>query len=437
MTQLVLRILKHSWRVQVALTGLFAVTIALLIVYGTYVERQVRLLDANVTNRLPADMIIVQTPFMQSEASILPPHRGREPLEVVHLGSWRFDIAHTSIGTLPIVVVGEDFGLDLNLAAGEIAVPAALAAEHGLAVGDNLYIRTGNAKGLWAVASLHNETVFGGRLVKRDFLHSGSFVFLYRLQAGSLTEAIHLLRRSYPAAVFAHRGTTRLTAQEIIDAAYAPTQGAVWGAVLFVSIAFLTVGVFTFLTKRRILAITKTLGLRAWELALLIAGEAAIPPLIGSVLGCALGYGLVRGLIALGQELVIVPAVFWAAVVSIWPAVVIGIAIPARFAQVATVTQLLYERPIPLQAVRIKELGRRLPGLDKLAADGVKFVKLQVDYGHFNGMVFRQLGDFVKQGEVLAVEERWWGMQIVEYLAPATGKIVFFEQEIGLIGVGT
>jgi len=434
-TQLLWRIFKHNWRVQVALTCLFTVSIALLIVYGVYIERQVRLLYLSVADSASEDLIFVQTPSLQAEASPLRPHRGPGPVPVVYLGSWRLDLAHTNVGTLPVVVVGEDHGIDLGLTPGEVAVPQALSQEHGLAIGDELYFRTDNISRHLRVARVHNEAMFGGRLVRRVFEHQPAIVFLYRLQAGSLAEAIHYLRRSYPTAVFTHRGATRMAAQEIVGAAYAPAQGAVLSALLFVSIAFLTVTVFTFLTKRRLLAITKTLGLRAWELAILIAGEAAIAPLIGSVLGCALGYAVVRGLIAAGQELAIVPEVFSDAVVAIWPAVVLGIAIPSRFAQVATVTQLLYERPIPLQTVTIKELGRRLPGIDRFIADGVKFVKLQVDYGHFNGMGFRQLGDFVKQGEVLAVEERWWGLQVVEYLAPATGQIVFFERELGLIGV--
>jgi len=434
-TQLLWRIFRHNWRVQAAVTCLFTVSIALLIVYGAYMERQVRLLQLSVVGGAPEDLIYVQTPYLQPEANPLRPHHGPGPVPVVYLGSWRLDIAHTNIGTLPVVVVGEDKGINLGLGEGEVALPAALSQEHGLSIGEELYFRTGTISRRLAVAEVHNEAVFGGRLVMHDFLHPEALVFLYRKQAGSWAEAIHYLRRSYPTAVFTHAGATRAAAKEIIDAVYAPTQGAVFGTLLFVAIAFLTVTVFSFLTKRRLLAITKTLGLRAFELAILIAGEAAMPPLLGSVLGSALGYAVLRGLIASGQELAIVPEAFSSAVLAVWPAVVLGIAIPSRFAQVATATQLLYERPIPLQTVTIKELSRRFPGLDKLVADGVKFVKLQVDSGHFNGIVFRRLGDFVKQGEVLAVEERWWGMQVVEYHSPATGEIVFFEPEIGMFGV--
>jgi len=235
--------------------------------------------------------------------------------------------------------------------------------------------------------------------------------------------------------VLEHAGSARLDAQEIIDAAYSPGQKARFEAIAFVSIAFLTVTLFGFLEKRKVLAVVKALGLRTWELVALIAGEAALPPLFGSILGTAMGFGVLSWLIAGGQEFTIGVKAFVWAVVSIWPAVVIGVAIPARFVQVATVNQLLFERPIALQTVVVKELSRRYSALDTLIAQGVRFIKLAMDNGQFTGFVFRKLHDYVKQGEVVAVEERWWGVQVIEYQAPQAGQITVFEQEMGLIGV--
>ncbi|KAF0194640.1 MAG: hypothetical protein FD169_1678 [Bacillota bacterium] len=435
MMQLTWRFFKKSWRVQLAITGLFAVSVTLLIVYGTYLEREGRLLHLKMLGGLPHDLIRVQVRAEQEGATSLRRYQGAGEVPVVHVGSWRVEVVQTNYGNLPTAVIAEDTGLDLHLEPGEVSIPQVMSTEHSLSVGDQIRIKTTNGFESLLVAQIHDGAVFGNRLVLSDSSNSMSSVFLYRRQAGSLSDALAYLRRTYSVAEIDHAGSAQSSAQKIVSAVYSPGQRARFEAIGFVTIAFLTVTLFGFLEKRKVLAVVKALGLRTRELVALIAGEAVLPPLFGSILGCAMGYGALQWLIASGQEFTIATGVFVVAVASIWPAVVIGIAIPSRFTQVATVNQLLFERPIPLHTAIVKELPRRYAGLDVQIAQGARFVKLAMDQGQFNGFVFRGLNDYVKQGEVLAVEERWWGMQVIEYHAPQTGQITVFEQEMGLFGV--
>lgn len=433
--QLAWRFFKKSWRVQLAITCLFAASVALLIVYGTYLQREGQLLHLKMSEGLPTEYIRVQVRANQSGPTELRRYQGSGQVPVAHVGSWRVEVLETNYGSMPAAVVVEAAGFDLRLQPGEIAIPRVVSIEHNLNTNAEIQIKTAQGFMTLVIAQIHNGAVFGNRLVLSDSSSPQSSVFLYRHQAGSLSTALTYLRRTYAEATLEHADSGRANAQEIIDAAYSPGQKARFEAIGFVSIAFLTVTLFSFLEKRKVLAVVKALGLRAWELVALIAGEASLPPLFGSIIGCVLGYGVLRWLIASGQELVIAAQVFAVAVASIWPAVMIGIAIPSRFTQVATVNQLLYERPIPLQTVVVKEMPRRYSGLDQLIAQGVKFIKLAMDSGQFSGSVFRDLNDYVKQGEVIAVEERWWGVQVVEYHAPQTGRITVFEREMGLFGI--
>lgn len=435
MMQLAWRFFKKSWGVQLAITMLFAVSVTLLAVYGTYLQREGQHLYLKMSGGLASNLIRVQVNAEQDGATQLRRYQGLGEVPVIHVASWRVQVLETNYGNLSAALVVEDAALEPRLESGEISIPRMFSAEYGLNVGDQILVKITNEYDSLLVSHIHDGTVFGNRLVFSDSTNSRSRVFLYRLQAGPLSDAVAYLRSTYRVAEINHAGSARGSAQDIITAAYSPGQKARFEAIGFVTIAFLTVTLFGFLEKRKLLAVVKALGLRAWELVALIAGEAVLPPLFGSILGCAMGYGALQWLIASGQEFTIATRVFAVAVASIWPAVMIGIAIPSRFTQVATVNQLLFERPIPLQTVIIKELSRRYVGLDPLIAQGVRFVKLAMDHGQFTGFVFRGLNDYVKQGEVLAVEARWWGMQVVEYHAPQTGQIIFFEPEMGLFGV--
>jgi len=206
--------------------------------------------------------------------------------------------------------------------------------------------------------------------------------------------------------------------------------------VVFITVAFLTAKILSFMNGRKSLAILKSMGLKNKEVAAVIAVEALLAPLLGIVVGIVSGSLLLKALEQSGTGLSFVPAVAFGAVASIAPAAALGILVPSRFSQIATVLELLFERAVPLFHERSATVDNRLPGLDAYMAKGTKFIKLNIVEGDFEGVIFRQLGDEVKPGEVIAQGTSWWGLKVKSYVAPLAGIIVYFQQETGYIGIG-
>jgi len=204
----------------------------------------------------------------------------------------------------------------------------------------------------------------------------------------------------------------------------------------FLTVAFLTAKILSFLDGRRTLAILKATGLKNNEVAAVIAAEALLAPIIGSFVGLLSGWVVLNALTQQGLGLSLTPAIALSSVTSTLPAILLGIAVPSRFAQLATVVELLYERSIPLFRERIKTVTRPIPALDAFISQGAHFLKLEMVDGEFEGIVFRGFGDAVKEGEVIAHGTSWWGLKATEYVAPLDGVIVHFQEETGVVGVG-
>jgi hypothetical protein len=288
------------------------------------------------------------------------------------------------------------------------------------------------------VAGISQEQLFGERLVLADpgglpHLQQG---FLYSARPGERIDDVErYMSRLYPDASISDSNRGQSLAKEIVDASYSPGARARLELTSFITLAFLSASLLSFLDRRKILAILKSMGLRASELAGIIAGEGMFAPVLGALSGGLISSLLLvwmgrAGLGVTWSWRLIISSVF-----SIAPAAIIGLAIPARFAQVASVNQLLFERPIPLMTATVSGLRRRWPSLEPMMAQGIQFIKLDVVQGHFEGIIFRKQGDLVKQGEVLAVSSEWWGLRTKEFLAPATGRIVFFNEEAGFFGI--
>lgn len=102
-----------------------------------------------------------------------------------------------------------------------------------------------------------------------------------------------------------------------------------------------------------------------------------------------------------------------------------------------TVNEMMFERPIAMIRETSSSLRRRLPQLEALTNRGAHFIQLDTIDGHFDGFIFRKLGDQVRAGEVIALTVWWWGIKTKEYVSPVNGTIVYFQREAGIIGIGT
>jgi hypothetical protein len=75
------------------------------------------------------------------------------------------------------------------------------------------------------------------------------------------------------------------------------------------------------------------------------------------------------------------------------------------------------------------------PGLADKLASGWQIVRLPFIDGQLEGFLFKQPGDLVKQGEVLAFAESWWGLCFIEFVATMDGRVGFWMPEAGYLGI--
>lgn len=434
---LVWRFFKKQWLVQLAIMLLLTSTIVVLALYGAYVARQEDLLSVRLQTGIePGHLLIIQPTVVMEEPS-LPPYRGLRKSPLTLVASWRREILDSSAGSVMFSILSEGSTPSLVLEPDTVAIPESLAQSLALDLGQKITVRLGKESRSLLVAEIHTRKEFGESVV--TFLsgpQAGSNVFMYSELAGETRQDItRYAQRAFPDAVIEDVSTTGQLAEEIVAANYAPSTKARFELISFITIAYLSTSLLAFLERRRVLAILKAMGLKARNLVAVIAGENIIAPILACLFGAALSTGVLWWLRETGAGLSPSVSLTVASVLGIVPAVFVGIVIPARLTQLASVNQLLFERPIPLFYAQIKTLNRRYPAIEEEIARGVRFIKLDVDNGEFFGFIFRQMGDSVKEGEVLAVINDWAGLRVREYVAPITGVIVRLQEQTGFIGI--
>ncbi|HSL93314.1 MAG TPA: hypothetical protein VK905_01795 [Bacillota bacterium] len=435
---LIWRFFKRAWPVQLAVTILLASAVVIFALYGAFIQRQGDLLGVRFASPIPEGIYLVEVGEPQIGPSDPIPFRGfREP-PIEYLAGWGNVVLRTSLGDVVTSVLDSEASAYFELEPGTVLVPALLAESRGVSVGDTVTVMSNLGMLEMPVVGIGDDPLFGQRLVIADpgGLSHLQQSFLYVARDGERIEDVErYMGRLYPRASISDSNRGQSLAKEIVDASYSPGSRARLELTSFITLAFLSASLLSFLDRRKILAILKSMGLRASELAAIIAGEGMFAPILGALAGGLISSLLLMWMARAGLGVAWSWRLIITSMLSIAPAALIGLAIPARFAQVASVNQLLFERPIPLMTATVNGLRRRWPSLEPMIAQGVKFIKLDVVQGYFEGIIFRKLGDMVKEGEVLAVSTEWWGLRTKEFVSPATGKIVFFNEEAGFFGI--
>lgn len=435
---LVWRFFKKQWVVQMAVVLLLVSAIVVLALYGAYLNRQKDLLAVRLQDQIPSGYILAKTFDVLPTEPALPPYRGMREPPITLVTSWRSEVLPSSIGNVLFSLLSEGSTPAFTLAENTVAIPQGLAEDFSLSVGDSITVKVGAEERRLTITHLHDGQVFGDSLVAFTATSGGRNAFLYSEDPAELrSDLIRYALRVFPPGLgtLEDADTTSALAQEIVGANYAPAGKARAELIGFITIAYLSTSLLAFLERRRVLAILKATGLKASELMAIIAGENIIAPALAAILGVGFSTGALLWLRAAGTGLNPTTWLIVSSVLGIVPAVFVGIIIPARFTQMATVNQLLFERPIPMFYAQIKGLHRRYPAIEAEMERGVTFIRLDVDSGEFFGFIFRKVGDTVKVGEVLAVQNDWAGLRVREYVAPISGVIVRLQEETGFIGI--
>ena len=252
-----------------------------------------------------------------------------------------------------------------------------------------------------------------------------AFLANFSPETSTIEHLVEWMESCYPQAIIISNMLPKQMSASILRERNVPSQGI---SVLIKSFAFIgmfTVAFMTFTERRNELAIYKTLGFSQWQIVGCYVLEYALP----GGLGFAGGNALVA--LLLGQ----LP---WLA--ALYPASLMGTIIEANvtlgflllsslfypiiLAQIASVNQLLYTRVIPLYTQRVNHIEANFENVLREHDENVRIAQLPMAEGRLNGICTKTVGDSVKLGEVIGVEERYGGLYIIETVCICDGKVI-------------
>lgn len=443
MSSLIWRIFKKGWLVQITLTLLLASAVALFAIYNAYIARESQVMVGRMQNTNPPGYFLVTDDVPRANE----PLSGSNSRMVTFVAGWFEAVTPSNLGDLPVTYLDLTLGnLGMAPEANSAAVHENVARRLGISLGDELILYPRGAASVsvrvtdvYSDRPFRSEVDFGESIVVRTGAAQRNSHFLYRQIPGITTR--EAIIRSALAGIHSRGSSIRLMneddpmASQFVQSSYNVIVQAKMTLVLFLAMAFLTAKLLAYMDNRRILAILKTLGLRRNQVAATTSGESLLAPLAGSLLGGVASVIVLRMISQSGFDMPLSTASLVSSMLIVFPAVALGVLVPARLAQVSTVNELLLERPAPLIRDRTTSASQRYPAMDGLQARGVSILKLETIQGHFDGFIFRRLGDRVQAGEVIALQHSWWGLKTKEYASPIDGVIVYFEEYTGMIGV--
>ncbi len=444
---------KNLWRWRwrsAAVAGLVALAFGVYILYGglLLVNRQSGLASI-APLRLPADMIIIPDGdrLGRSPGSFPPPQYNRRILEY---GEEAVAVTALSrlgeVEFLGIRINSRFFPLDQMRIEGDkltqknaILLPQTMADAKGVKIGDRL--------------TLTAVDKTDGRRRQGEFIVAGTFMADYdlaqplariedllALKSSANTnrylirkvpecEMVHLVQwmgSIFPKATLLTSDSSLQLGRKIAKEIYQPGYLVLAMIYLFMGIGVLSVTLITLLERRRELAVLKTLGVSNGQVAAIMILEQGASGIVG------LGAG---GLISqvLGRKLAwfakltpsSVNGLAWQGIA--WTIAVMYLAayLPTLTAKVATVNQLLFARTIPIRTKKINRLVNAYTWLvEREEREGVRILRLDVVDGQLQGFRLKDAGETVKKGEVVATQERMFGLEYREWCSPVDGKII-------------
>ena len=322
---------------------------------------------------------------------------------------------------------------------GEVALPSNLAQALGFSLGDPLplFILSGNSPGalqLTIVGIYEPSGVYNPLLGHLDELRTISGLpypnvqLMNHLREGvQLEHLVEWLGDAYPGAVLQSALYSQQLALQMQHGALAQGGQLSFFLFLFLGISLYTIAVMTFLERRREYATLKAVGVTGSQLGKQIIGESSCAYLLGIAIGSA-SLGILRLQLSWIAELTT-----WSLLQLLTIAASISVLIiscsflfPLLTVRVASVSQLLFSRVIPLRRYAQNSMGyKAYPEIVyREHRDNLRFLLLPRDEGDREVLYFKNLGEDVRQGEVVAQEQEYGGYGITEWEAPCDGTVV-------------
>lgn len=242
----------------------------------------------------------------------------------------------------------------------------------------------------------------------------------------ALSFLVEWMASAYPSAMLISDVSPHLLAQSLLSRILSPGNGILLLIFVFMGIGILTVALMTFLERRREIAALKSVGVSDNQMV--------------ALLGLEYGYGAFTGILAgmlivlvLKSQMAWLQGAAWSSLFTLAAqalantavVMVIALAFPLMTARVATVNQLLFARTIPLFKTRTDHMTHPEGWLVlRERQENVRILRFPLQTDQEDFICFKQPGDTVKQGEVVASMETMGGLRIWEWVAWCDGIVV-------------
>ena len=367
--------------------------------------------------------------YSHGEAAYLAPiYSNYGKLEVLALDAqsafFRFDDEHTDLGR----------GLRQST---DLVLPSYWAKDYGVQLGDTATIGlfpleedksiAFNVVGMYEGSA---ETAFP--LILAEDLHTiqgntrpNCYLVNYLRESAALEHLCEWMSAAYPQAVIISSVLPEQMGLDLLDQANAPGASIFFMIGLFAFTSIFTIAFVSFKERKTELATLKSIGMSQQQVTWLFLGEYVISGSLGMGIAYATAIYLCQALPWLSPfwPSAILPA-FVEGTIIIVAIMLVSLSYPLILARVATVDQLLYARSIPIWVRRINYLEKLYAYALREQEENIRFVRMPMLDGRLDGICTKKVGDPVKAGEVIAIQEQWNGLNVTETTAICDGEVV-------------
>ena len=460
-TRLALKnMVRWRWRLA-TIFFLVAGSFSLFVLYSSMlsVSAQIGVAQTNAIN-LPYDLMVL----VEDGAPILPepdlpiPRFRREILEI---GEEAVAIsAFTPMGKQEILGIQPDsYFYNKNAEviqgqwlkkSGDLVLPNELAQRYQIQVGDKIPVYTVFSEGLQLKAEFTLVGIFEPDyqlaqplILKQDALQlmlrpqANRFMIEYDRSEAELIHLVEWMKTAYPKGTFLYSTVTYEMANNVLKQIFQPGQWLLVLIFMFMGIGVLTVSLITFLERRRELAVMKSIGVSNVQIVYALALEQGTAGVIGVLTGVLIVFQLGQQ-ISWFSQVTMSDLYLYMGQGALFTLIVLvaGISFPTILAKVATVNQLLFARNIPIVNTHIDHLAKPTGWiLYREMQENLHFLRFDMVDGRLEGVLLKAVGDQVKQGEVIATQEMYFGLRYHEWKSPCDGVVAEYNANSGHMGI--
>jgi hypothetical protein len=249
------------------------------------------------------------------------------------------------------------------------------------------------------------------------------------------TGLVRNMNRAYPGAEFIYPTMPADKAAQAIADIQAPAAWVIRLIYTFLALGIMTISLITFLERRKELAILKSIGLKFTQIVAMYWVEYGFVSLSGLLIG-SITLRMIIPFFKWSSELTMTQLYslsFKNALITLG-IFFVTLLYPILLSRAASVNQLVFARQIPLFTAKIGHLLRpKAEHLFREREENVRILQADSVDQKLVGAFLRHPGDHVKQGEVVVIQESWFGFRYREWIAPCDGVFIEYDKYTGIM----